>query len=214
MILLIFSAAFVGLVHSLAPGHWLPVVLLAKSRRWTTQKALQGAVVAASGHILVSTLLGIATVALSLHYLVHLEEQIERYGSLILVFFGLAYALNAYFRHSHCHGHTHHGAEPPALDPSEKVAESRLPWMFLFTLGLSPCVAVLPVLITASAKGTWGVAMTIVAFAVGVLAALMGATLMMSHGLMKLDHPLFEHYGDVVTGVGVSFMGVALFLWP
>ena len=57
MLILMSSAALVGFVHSLAPGHWLPVVLLAKARRWKPSVAAAAALVTASGHILLSILL-------------------------------------------------------------------------------------------------------------------------------------------------------------
>ena len=39
-----------------------------------------------------------------------------------------------------------------------------------------------------------------VAFSLGVAAALSGASLVVSAGALKLDHPIFEHFGDVLTG--------------
>jgi hypothetical protein len=53
-----------------------------------------------------------------------------------------------------------------------------------------------------------------VTFAIGVMVALGGATLVVSRGLMKLDHPLLEHYGDVITGLAVALMGIVLYLLP
>src|SRR3954454_23077988 len=99
MLILSFSAAFVGLVHSLAPGHWLPVVLMAKSRRWPMRTAVLGASVVAAGHILLSILLGLLSIFVELQFLSRYEEEIERYAGLGLVLFGLIYAGYAYFRH-------------------------------------------------------------------------------------------------------------------
>jgi hypothetical protein len=53
-----------------------------------------------------------------------------------------------------------------------------------------------------------------VGFALGVILALVGATLVVTLGIMKVDHPLLEHYGDVMTGVAVFLMGIFLFLSP
>lgn len=204
MLILALSAGFVGLVHSLAPGHWLPVVLLSKGRKWPLKTALVGAVVAASGHILLSILLGAISIFAELQFLADYEEQIERYAGLGLAVFGLAFAAQAFFRHSSCHGHTHHGPPYP---------KKGRPFLFLFTLGLSPCVAAIPVFIAAAAKGPLATLLAFSCFALGVLLALIGATLLVSLGLLKLDHPLFEHYGDVITGGGVALMGVLLFLF-
>lgn len=201
--LLAASAAFVGLVHSLAPGHWLPVVLMTKTQRWPRRTAALGAFTAAAGHIVVSCGLGLLAIPLHLHErLSASEEQIERYAGLGLAAFGVAFAIFAWIRHSRCHGHEHHGPEPKG---------KRGAFLFLFSLGLSPCVAVLPVFAAASLQGTGAIVIAMAAFSAGVTAALVGATLLVTLGLVKLDHPILEHYADVITGAGVA--GIGLFLY-
>lgn len=207
MIFIVASAAFVGFVHSLAPGHWLPIVLVAKSRKWSTQTAVLGAGISASGHILLSNLLGAISVWIGAQVLNMSEESMEKLGSVILMFFGLGYAAWSYFRHSHCHGHTHHGPDPV----SEATQKKRGPFAFLFSLGFSPCIAVLPVFGAASVKGTVAVIVSMISFSLGVLIALIGSTVLATHGLSKLDHPLLEHYGDVMTGLGIAIMGLVLY---
>jgi len=204
MVILSLSAAFVGLVHSLAPGHWLPVVLVAKTRKWPLKTAVVGALTAALGHIFISLILGLVSIAVGVHFLSQYEAVIERYAGLGLGVFGLCYALFAYYIHARCHGHTHHGPSPKA---------GKTPFLFLFTLGFSPCVAVLPVFAAAATEGYWCVTVTLASFAVGVLTSLVGSTLVISLGLVKLDHPIFEHYGDVITGCGVAVMGLLLFFF-
>ncbi|OFZ18081.1 MAG: hypothetical protein A2X94_02600 [Bdellovibrionales bacterium GWB1_55_8] len=205
MILLATSAAFVGLIHSLAPGHWLPVVLLAKTRKWGIRTAMLGAIAAASGHILVSNGLGFLSVLVGWTFLPEYEHDVERYSGIILIGFGLIYAGLSYFRHSGCHGHTHHGP-----NPDSKTA----PLLFLFSLGFIPCVAVVPIIATAATKGTAAILIAMGSFSIGVLTALIGATAATTLGLMKLDHPIFEHYGDVLTGMGVALMGVIVLFFP
>jgi nickel/cobalt exporter len=202
MSIIAFSAAFVGIVHSLSPSHWLPVVLMAKARRWPLRKAMLGAAVTASGHIFLSLALGVLSIFIGAHFLAQYETEIERYAGLGLSAFGLIYAGMAFFRHSACHGHTHHGPDPKG---------QRAPYVFLFTLGFSPCVAVLPVFATAATEGTMATVLSLLAFSFGVLLSLVGSTVLVSRGIIKLDHPIFEHYGDVITGLGVAVMGVILF---
>ncbi len=209
MMLLAISAAALGFVHSLAPGHWLPVVLIAKTRRWSLSTSALGALVAASGHIILSIVLGAIAIQVGAELFSEYEAEIEKYAGLGLGVFGLIYAALAYFRHSGCHGHTHHGPEPTSSESSLKSA-----LFFLLAAGLSPCVAVLPVFAAAAPLGSAAVVLTFVFFAAGVAAALVGSTLLVSLGALKLDHPIFEHYGDVLTGFGVAVLGIILFLWP
>jgi hypothetical protein len=203
---LLFSAAFVGFVHSLSPGHWLPVVLMVKARKWDTAQAAFGAVVAASGHIFVSISLGFVALFIGTRFFEPHLHEIEEHAGLILILFGVAYAIYSRYHHRHCHGHEHHGPDPRA--------SGKAPYVFLFSLGFSPCFAVLPVFGTAIGSGSAVLLGAMVAFAVGVLGALLGGSLLVSRGLVKLDHPVFEHYGDVITGLGVAAMGILLLVFP
>jgi hypothetical protein len=206
LMILAWSAAFVGFVHSLSPGHWLPVVLLVKSRKWDTAHAALAAVVAASGHIIVSVGLGIVGALIGTSLFGPYLHGMEEHAGLILILFGLAYAIWSRFQHRHCHGHEHHGPDPRR--------QTRAPYVFLFSLGFSPCFAVLPVFLTAVGAGTATLVLCMVFFSAGVLAALVGGSLLVSKGLVKLDHPIFEHHGDLITGLGVAAMGLILLFLP
>ena len=208
MMVLMTSAAGVGFVHSLAPGHWLPVVLLAKARKWSPQKASAAALVAAFGHVFLSLLIIAGAMLLGSTILHEYEHVIEAYAGLGLAIFGLAFAVYSYGRHSHCHGHTHHGPHPP-----EKESSTKRTLLFLFSVGFSPCVAVFPIFLTALPYGWQGWLLTGLAFSGGVMTSLAGSTLVVSAGALKLDHPLLEHYGDVLTGVGVALLGLILFIF-
>lgn len=202
----VFSAAFVGFVHSLAPGHWLPVVLMVKARKWDTAQAAFGALVAAAGHIFVSVGLGFVGLVIGQSFFGPHLHEIEEHAGLTLVVFGILYAVYSRFSHRHCHGHEHHGPDPRVT--------GKAPYFFLFSLGFSPCFAVLPVFAAAIGAGTGVLLGSMAAFSIGVIVALLGGSLLVSRGFVKLDHPVFEHYGDVITGLGVAAMGLVLIFFP
>lgn len=204
--LLALSAAFVGFVHSLSPGHWLPVVLIVKARKWDLAQATFGAFVAAAGHIVVSVGLGLVGLLIGKSFFGSHLHELEENAGMILIIFGIAYALYSRVQHRHCHGHEHHGPDPKK--------GRKAPYLFLFSLGFSPCFAVLPVFATAIGMGAGILITCMVFFSLGVLFALIGGSLLVSQGLVKLDHPIFEHHGDLITGLGVAVMGVILMISP
>jgi hypothetical protein len=53
-----------------------------------------------------------------------------------------------------------------------------------------------------------------IGFVGGVLIAMLSATGLATFSAFKLDHPIFEHHGDVITGLGVALMGLLLFVHP
>ncbi len=205
MLILALTAASVGLIHSLSPGHWLPVVLMAKTRKWDLKTAVFGALVAASGHLFLSILLAIVSILIEGRFLSEYEIEIEKYAGLVLLVVGLIYAGVAGLTHYRCHGHS-----SVRLGSKGKKA----PFFFLFSLGLSPCVAVIPIVAKAVIQGSLCVLVTLISFSGGVILALVGATLLVSLGLLSLDHPVFERYGDMIAGIGVALTGFILFCVP
>lgn len=165
-----------------------------------------GAVMTAFGHIMLSLLVTLLFVRLGEHYFHEYGEAFEQYSGLVLACFGLAYAIWSYFNHGHCHGHEHHGP-----DPKKGAAH---PLVFLFMVGFSPCVAVLPVFGTAATHGHVELAVTFISFSIGVLAALVSAVWTAARGLHKFDHPVFEHYGDLIAGLVLAAVGILIFLIP
>jgi cytochrome c biogenesis protein CcdA len=208
MLALVLSASFIGLIHSFAPGHWLPIILLAKSHRWSLGRTLGGAVVASLGHMFVAIIIGLGVIILGTTLVDRNLELIEKYSGYFIGAFGIIYAGSSFFRHSHCESHAHHGPEIP----KNKSLKKRLPWVFLFSIGLSPCLAILPVILAAIPIGSLAVSLTVLAYCLGVVLALLCATLLVSMGISKLDHPIFEHYGDVITGLTVALMGFTLLI--
>lgn len=206
MSVLIASAFFVGLSHTLSPAHWLPVVLISKTRKWSFEQALAGALAVALSHILISTAIGFSAVWIGEQIFKNYEEQMEASGALFLTLAGFAYAGYAAWQHYACRGHSH-GHHGPELTSSR----SRHPWAFLFTLGLAPCVAMVPLYAAAAARGWTSFLAVGAGFTAAVVVSLVGSTLLARGGMMKLDHPWLEHYGEVVTGLGIAATGA--FLW-
>lgn len=204
MYLLTVTAIFVGFLHSVVPSHWLPVALVSRARGWSRVKVLIGAVVASSGHLLLSALVAYAVTAFGKRYLLELGETAESWAGPALIVFGLAYALYSFLRGAHRH---------KGLRKVGRDADGRHhPFLLLFILGLTPCVAIIPVYAAAVPMGTAAVLLAVAGYSVGVVAALAGISLAVSAGLMRLKHPRLDRYADVLVGAGVALGGAALML--
>jgi len=199
LIVVVLSAAFLGMVHSLAPAHWLPVVLVARAKRWALPTAVAGALTAGAAHILVTVALGALGAFAGVRLLADHGEAIERLSGAALAAFGAVFAGWSYRRHRRCGPHGHHG---PRL---ERILAR--PFLMLFALGFTPCLSVIPVFVAAAPYGVFSIALTAAAFCCGVLLTLGAATWAATTGLMNLDIPILEHHGDVVAGVGIAVAG-------
>lgn len=201
--ILFISAFLIGFFHSLAPAHWLPVVLMAKLKKWSSLKVLLGSLMISGGHLFLS--IGLALGTFWLGEQVIQKQKFKFYSSLFMIGFGLIYTLLSYRKHIHCQGHLHHGAVP---QPGEKT-----PFLFLFFVGFSPCFAVVPLGAAALGQGMQVTFGTFLAYALGVLIAIIGACFLFLMGFKAIDHPWIEHHSDVLIGLSVSFLGIFLLIF-
>lgn len=126
---LILAAVSIAVVHSFAPDHYIPVVTIARIKGWGAGKAVLLSGIAATIHVTSSVLLSIGV--LKGLNLAGYAEQLEEFSPLMLMAFGMLYALLSVLR-PHRHAHT--------------LSTTTL----LLVIGLSPCVPLIPVVLAAS----------------------------------------------------------------
>jgi nickel/cobalt transporter (NicO) family protein len=218
---LMITAGTVGALHSLAPDHWLPFAALARARGWTPARTSRLAFFCAVGHVTVSALFGVLAVLLG-------REAVEAFGTtlaasapLLLIGFGAAYLLWALWRmsrrkilhhaehldgvpHDHGHGHHHHHGR------GELTA-----WGLFVLFCVDPCIALIPMIIAASARGWGAVGAVIVVYELATIAAIVILVRLAHAGARRLRFTWVDRYGDAVAGalmigVGafVTFVGI------
>jgi len=76
--LLVGTVAAVGVLHTLVPDHWAPIVVIARQRRWSALRTLQAAAIAGLGHVTTTLLLGVVLWAAG-------ASLAQRYGHVVNV---------------------------------------------------------------------------------------------------------------------------------
>ena len=147
---LALAAVTVGSLHTLAPDHWVPFAALARSRGWSAGRTLRITLwLRGFGHVTVSALLGLAGLFFGLRMAEAFGRRMEGIAGVLLIGFGLAYAIWGLRRaagrklHGHAHAHYDH-----VHDPSRTTAGA----LFLI-FSADPCVAVIPLLFAAAPLG-------------------------------------------------------------
>jgi ABC-type nickel/cobalt efflux system permease component RcnA len=114
LLLSILSAGFaVAFFHAAIPTHWLPFVIAARAQGWTRARTLGIAALAGSGHIAITTLLGLALVWFGMTLDRMTGNVFPWIAGGVLIAIGLFYLLRqARGQHIHffpeAHGHHHH----------------------------------------------------------------------------------------------------------
>ena len=206
---LMLTAGTVGALHSLAPDHWVPFAALARARNWTPLRTARLAFLCAVGHVTVSALLGVLGVMIGRETVEALGTTLAAAAPLVLIGFGAAYMTWALWRiarrellhhadhldgtpHTHAHRHPHRAATE---------------WSLFLLFCIDPCVALIPMIVAASAKGWGAVGGVIVVYELATIAAIVILVQMAHAGARKLRFAWFDRYGDVIAGAMIVTVG-------
>ncbi|MEO0998081.1 MAG: hypothetical protein AAFX58_11230 [Pseudomonadota bacterium] len=231
MQLLLATALAIGVVHTLiGPDHYLPFVLLARERNWSTRRTLSITVLCGAGHCASSIAIGVVGIGagLALGGLEALEAARGELAAWLLLAFGLsytAYSLRRAYRgrrhehpHIHADGTVHTHAHNHAGDHEHRHAHAPaatgplLASLFvIFVLG--PCEALIPMLMYPAAQSSLaGVAAVTAVFSVTTIVTMVTAVAIALRGARLLPGVFASHYSGVVSGLLIGACGGAMLL--
>ncbi|HHT9132440.1 MAG TPA: sulfite exporter TauE/SafE family protein [Candidatus Tripitaka californicus] len=209
---LILSAIGVGLVHSLAPDHWLPFASLAQAQGWSRKKLLVVSFLAGLGHVGSSFVLGVLGIVLGMG-LAHMEGVESFRGNVagfLRIGFGVAYAL---WGLQHIRDHHLHFHEPSdirlrrtGLHKGEIVTFWTLMAIFVF----GPCEPLIPLMFLAVQHGWSGIWLTTTAFSVTTVFMVMAQSMLAFMGLSLLPQRSLEKWSHVMAGGVIALTGLAV----
>lgn len=223
-----FTVAF---FHAAIPTHWLPFVLVGRARRWSRGKILAVAAFAGTGHVAITTLLGLAIAWCGF-------QLDERFGTAFpWIIGGLLWAMGAFYLWRQlrgqgiCHHHVpggHHeateecGHEHAHSHWEDELADSKLAekksgdraaigGLFLM-LTLSPCEGFLPIYLSGVQFGWRGFAILSLILAAAALAAMLLLTWLTLRGLERFELKAFERYESGLLGTLFFLLGIVVVL--
>lgn len=203
-VLLAMSAVTIGSLHTLAPDHWVPFAALARAQGWSRGKTARITALCGFGHVTVSALLGVLALFFGLELLRLVGERMEAVAGLLLIAFGLVYAVYGLRRaagvhiHGHHHAHFDHVHEPRTLTP----------WALFLLFSADPCVAVIPILFAAAPLGALRAAAVVGAYEIATIGTMVALVLPAAAAAKRVTGHWVEHYGDAAAGAVITSVGL------
>jgi nickel/cobalt exporter len=225
--ILVLTAASIGFFHTLlGPDHYVPFIVMARARKWSTAMTSWVTILCGIGHILSSVFLGFVGIALGIA-VTRLEALESFRGSLAgwsLIVFGLLYSIwgvrkamrNKPHEHIHFHGddkvhaHTHvHQQEHVHVHPAE--GKNLTPWVLFTIFIFGPCEPLIPLLMYPAAKGSYqGVMWVTVVFGVVTITTMLATVLISSLGVKFIPLGRLERYSHALAGATICMCGIAV----
>ena len=228
LLILIIAAASIGFFHTLlGPDHYLPFIVMSRSRNWSLRKTSLVTVICGIGHVLSSVLLGIIGIALGIA--VSKLEAIESFrGSIaawVLIAFGLVYFIWGMRRalrskpHEHLHKHedgfshmhTHNHTEVHMHVHRKKGTRNITPWVLFTIFVFGPCEPLIPLLMYPAAKNSLlGVVLVTGLFSATTILTMLGIVLISTFGFNLIPMNRLERYTHAIAGATICLCGVSI----
>jgi len=226
--ILLTTAISIGFFHPLlGPDHYVPFIVMAKSRKWSYLKTIIITVLCGFGHVGSSVILGLLGIflGLSLEKLGIIEASRGSWAAWALIGFGLAYFiyglrqahLNKPHKHFHLHsdGETHvhkhiHRGEHAHLHEKPALAKP-VPWALFVIFVLGPCEPLIPILMYPALKQSFtGMLLVASVFGITTITTMLIAVLGGTFGFSFISLHKVERYSHAVAGLAIFFCGVTI----
>ena len=222
---LLTTAALVGFFHTiLGPDHYIPFIVIAKARKWTSKKLFWITLICGMGHVLSSVLIGMVGIAfgVALNKLEYVESFRGDIAAWLLIVFGLTYSIwgikkairkkpHTHFHFhengfSHSHSHQHTGSHLHAHHSEEK---SKITSWVLFTIFIfGPCEALIPILMyPASRVNLTGLVLVTAIFAIVTIGTMLAIVFLILKGINFFPVSKFERYMHASAGFVILLCG-------
>lgn len=228
LLILVIAAASIGFFHTLlGPDHYLPFIVMSRSRKWTLRKTTLVTVLCGIGHVLSSVVLGIIGIALGIA--VSKLQAVESFrGSIAawaLIAFGLIYFIwgmrralrNKPHEHLHkhedefSHRHTHNHNETHMHVHGEKGAKNITPWLLFTIFVFGPCEPLIPLLMYPAAKNSLiGLVLVTCIFGAITILTMLGIVLFSTFGVNLVPASRLERYTHAIAGATICICGISI----
>jgi hypothetical protein len=202
--LLALAAITIGSLHTLAPDHWVPFAALARAQSWSRAKTARVTALCGFGHVTVSALLGVLALVFGVEMLRLIGERMEAAAGLLLIAFGLAYAVYGLRRAAGAHVHGHHHAHYDHVHEPHRLT----PWALFLLFSADPCVAVIPILFAAAPLGALRAGLVVGAYEIATIGTMVALVLPAAAAAKRVTGHWVEHYGDAAAGAVIASVGL------
>ena len=205
-----FGSLILSLIHALIPNHWLPLIAVGKTEKWTQKQTLWATVITGISHTLSTIIIGIVIGIIGYKLSASYSVISETIAPSILIVLGLAYVLLDLRNHHHHHHHD----DNPAISG---LAQKRSRWIAILTslsiaMFLTPCIEIEAYYFQAGTIGWIGI---FIVSAVYLLTTVLVMLLLVYWGMKganSFKSHFLEHHEKRITGIVLIALGILALL--
>jgi|ERR1035437_1875911 hypothetical protein len=195
-----------SLIHAVIPNHWIPLIAISKTEKWTQRQTLLATTITGFSHtlstIIIGVIIGVIGYKLSASY--SIISTIA--APIVLIGLGFIYMILE-FRGSH----HHHGGHVNSPSSSDKVGKAK--WRAILTslsiaMFLTPCFEIEAYYFQAGTIGWIGILIVSVVYLFITLVVMLLLVYFGMKGIQTFNSHFLEHHEKGITGAVLIALGL------
>jgi nickel/cobalt transporter (NicO) family protein len=192
-----------GLIHPLFPNHWIPLIAISKTEKWSNKETVFATLITGFSHTLSTILIGVFVGYIGIK-LTESYSYITRVAApIILLLIGVIYViLDLKLTHHHNHFDVN----------NQKVrnVKSKTAIILSLCIGmfLSPCIEIEAFYFQAATKGWLGIMVVSVVYLTMTLSIMVGLVYYGLKGVNKFNLHFLDNHEKLITGIVLIFLGL------
>ena len=190
-----------GLIHPLFPNHWIPLIAIAKTEKWSNRETISATLVTGFSHTLSTIIIGIIVGFVGIKLSENYSYLTKIAAPVILIIIGIIYL----FLDFRSHHHEHFNLSTETL----KNRKSKFAIIATLCIGmfLSPCIEIEAYYFQAATKGWLGIFIVSVVYLSMTLVIMTSLVYFGLKGVNKFNSHFLEHHEKRITGIVLIVLG-------
>ncbi len=198
------GSLILSLIHALIPNHWLPLIAVAKTGKWTQSRTLWATLITGFAHTLSTILIGIIVGLLGYKLAESYSLVSGTIAPSILIALGIVYLYLDVRSHHH-----HHEINPLVTGASGNKSS----WIAILTslslaMFLTPCAEIEAYYFQAGTLGWTGIFMVSAVYLLTTLLVMLILVYLGIKGSRTFTSHFLEHHEKRITGIVLLGLGI------
>jgi nickel/cobalt exporter len=203
------GSLLLSLIHALIPHHWIPIIAISKTEKWSTKETLSATFITGVSHMISTIIIGIIVGFVGIKLAESYSHITSVAAPTILLFIGIIYLILDF--RSTKRQHHHFDLEDEKL--KKKKSKTAIITSLSVAMFLMPCFEIEAYYFQAANFGWPGIFVVSAVYLVMTLLFLFALVLLGIKGVNKLNLSFLEHHSKRVSGIVLIALGfVAYFV--
>lgn len=201
MIQILIGSLVLSIIHALIPNHWIPLIIIGKTEKWSRNEILWVTAITGSAHTISTIFVGIIIGLIGYKLSSTLEFVTRVVAPLILVILGLIYLIVGLKS-------SHHHRNPLEIGSVSEKSKLNIIISLCIAMFFSPCIEIEVYYFTAGTLGWIGIMIISIIYLIVTILGMLLLVYLGYKGVEKIKFHFLEQHEKKVMGVVLIVLGI------